>query len=59
MIYAIMREESAFDPRAVSPAAAYGLMQLIVPTAQLVAKKLKVQVSAQALLQARSSPRPP
>jgi len=33
-----MREESAFDPNAVSPAKAFGLMQLIVPTARKVAK---------------------
>jgi soluble lytic murein transglycosylase len=38
MIYAIMREESAFDPDAESPADAYGLMQLIVPTARAAAK---------------------
>jgi soluble lytic murein transglycosylase len=38
LAYAIMREESAFDPEAVSPAGAHGLMQLIVPTAKHVAK---------------------
>ncbi|MEZ4221213.1 MAG: transglycosylase SLT domain-containing protein [Polyangiaceae bacterium] len=38
LVYAIMREESAFDPRAESPADAHGLMQLIVPTARLLAK---------------------
>jgi soluble lytic murein transglycosylase len=38
MVYAIMREESAFDPEAESPADAYGLMQLIVPTARVAAK---------------------
>ncbi|MBI3202671.1 MAG: transglycosylase SLT domain-containing protein [Myxococcales bacterium] len=38
LVYAVMREESAFDPNAVSPADAYGLMQLIVPTAKLIAK---------------------
>ncbi len=36
--YAIMREESAFDPEAVSPAHAYGLMQIITPTAKRLAK---------------------
>jgi len=40
LIYAIMREESAFDPDAESPADAYGLMQLIVPTARSVARPL-------------------
>ena len=38
IVYAIMREESAFDPDAESPADAYGLMQLIVPTARVAAK---------------------
>jgi len=33
-----MREESAFDPDAESSADAYGLMQLIVPTARVAAK---------------------
>ncbi len=40
LVYAVMREESAFDPDAESPAAAYGLMQVIVPTAKLYAKGL-------------------
>jgi soluble lytic murein transglycosylase len=40
LIYAIMREESAFDPDAESTASAYGLMQLIVPTAKSVARPL-------------------
>jgi soluble lytic murein transglycosylase len=40
LIYAIMREESAFDPDAESPADAYGLMQLILPTARQMAKPL-------------------
>jgi soluble lytic murein transglycosylase len=38
LAYAIMREESAFDPEVVSPANAYGLMQLIVPTARRAAR---------------------
>jgi soluble lytic murein transglycosylase len=42
LAYAIMREESAFDPDVVSPARAYGLMQLIVPTAKHVAKGLGI-----------------
>jgi soluble lytic murein transglycosylase len=42
LIWAIMREESAFDPDAVSPSAAYGLLQLILPTASLYAKKLSM-----------------
>jgi soluble lytic murein transglycosylase len=38
LVYAIMREESAFDPDAESIADAHGLMQLIVPTARAAAK---------------------
>jgi soluble lytic murein transglycosylase len=38
LAYAIMREESAFDTEAVSPAKAFGLMQLILPTAKKIAK---------------------
>ncbi len=37
LLLAVMRQESLFDPDAVSPAAAYGLMQLILPTAAQVA----------------------
>jgi len=40
LIYAIMREESAFDADAESPADAFGLMQLIVPTAKTFARPL-------------------
>ncbi|HYJ46337.1 MAG TPA: transglycosylase SLT domain-containing protein, partial [Pyrinomonadaceae bacterium] len=35
----LIRQESVFNPRAVSPARAYGLMQLIVPTGQAMARK--------------------
>ncbi len=38
LVYGVMREESAFDADAVSPADAHGLMQLIVPTARLYAR---------------------
>ena len=38
----LIRQESVFNPRAVSPAKAYGLMQLIVPTAQTLARKLGI-----------------
>ena len=37
VVLALMRQESVFDPGAVSPAAAYGLMQLLVTTASRVA----------------------
>ncbi len=49
LIYAVMREESAFDPHAESPANAYGLMQLIVPTARLYARRLGLPYNARAL----------
>jgi soluble lytic murein transglycosylase len=39
-VYAIMRKESAFDPKVVSYADAYGLMQLLHGTAIKVARKL-------------------
>ena len=45
LAYAVMREESSFDAGVVSSAQAYGLMQLIVPTAKHLGKKLGVAVS--------------
>jgi len=38
LVFAVIREESAFDPEAESSADAYGLMQLILPTARVAAK---------------------
>lgn len=35
----LIRQESVFDPRAVSSANAYGLMQLLVPTGRQVARR--------------------
>jgi soluble lytic murein transglycosylase len=42
LVQALMREESALDPRALSPVGAIGLTQLMFPTAQEVARKLKL-----------------
>jgi soluble lytic murein transglycosylase len=49
LIYAIMREESAFDADAESPADAYGLMQLILPTARTMARPLGLPFDRAAL----------
>jgi soluble lytic murein transglycosylase len=38
--YSIARQESAFNPKAVSSAKAYGLMQVTAPAGKYVAKKL-------------------
>jgi len=40
LLFAVMRQESAFDPGAGSPAGACGLLQLITPTARRLADKL-------------------
>jgi soluble lytic murein transglycosylase len=42
LVQALMREESALDPRALSPAGAIGLTQLMLPTAQELARQLKL-----------------
>ena len=42
LLLALMREESGLDPTVVSGAGAVGLTQLMLPTAQDVAKKLKL-----------------
>ena len=41
----LIRQESVFDPRARSHARAYGLMQLLVPTAQTMARKYVAKTS--------------
>lgn len=41
-----IRQETIFDPRAKSSANAYGLMQLLIPTARSVAKKYNSSVTA-------------
>lgn len=49
-VRAVAREESAFDPRAVSTAHAYGLIQLIGPTARQFAKPLGLPSHPEALM---------
>lgn len=51
LMRALAREESSFDPNAVSPARAYGLVQLIEPTARKYAVPLKLPSSPSALKQ--------
>jgi soluble lytic murein transglycosylase len=49
LAYAVMREESAFMPRVVSRSDAYGLMQLILPTARRQAEKIGLVADASSL----------
>jgi soluble lytic murein transglycosylase len=42
LVWAVMRQESAFDPDAVSPAHAVGLMQLLPETARPIAAELSL-----------------
>lgn len=50
LLQALMREESALDPKALSWAGALGLCQLMPPTAAEVASKLKLKRPSQAQL---------
>ena len=50
VVYSITRTESAFNPRAVSPAKALGLMQVLPGTAKMVAKKFGLAFDAKRLL---------
>ncbi len=49
LIYGVMREESAFDPNALSPANAHGLMQLMQGTAAMYSKRLGLPATPTAL----------
>lgn len=51
LIWAVMREESAFVTGIESRANAIGLMQLILPTARAMAKKLNLEATPQTLRQ--------
>ncbi len=44
LLHAVMRQESAFDERAVSPARAIGVLQLLPETGATVAKEMGIQL---------------
>lgn len=48
--YSIARQESGFNPRAVSSANAYGLMQVTAPAGKYVAKKFNIAFNQKRLL---------
>ena len=50
LVYSIARQESAFNPKAVSPADARGLMQVTPPTGKAIAKKYGVAFDAKKLI---------
>ena len=52
LMHAVARQESEFDPRAVSRADARGLMQLLPSTAKQVARGLRMRYSASRLFDA-------
>ncbi|MBU1077710.1 MAG: transglycosylase SLT domain-containing protein [Spirochaetes bacterium] len=43
LLYSLIRAESLFDKRALSPAKAYGLFQIIEPTAKVVIKNARIK----------------
>jgi len=50
LVAGLIHQESAFEPEAHSPANAFGLMQLIPPTARRLAKQANVRYSASRLV---------
>lgn len=50
IVYAIARQESAFDPKAVSSAGAMGLMQMIASTARHTAQQTRVDFALKRLI---------
>ncbi len=50
LVFAIARQESAFNPRAISPAKAMGLMQVTPPAAKTITKRFGATYDAKRLL---------
>jgi len=57
LLFAVMRQESVFDPNAGSTAGACGLLQLIAPTARRVCEQLQEPFTEAALLSPDSNVR--